>query len=80
MIAPARTTDFADLAPAFIDVGELDIFRDEDIDYARKLAGAGVSVELHVYPGAPHAFERLIPDADVSRRAWSERIRVLRGL
>jgi acetyl esterase/lipase len=80
VIAAARLTDFAGLAPAFIDVGELDIFRDEDIEYARKLSAAGVSVELHVYPGAPHAFERLIPDADVSRRAWAERVRVLRAL
>ena len=80
ILAPARSTDFTNLAPAFIDVGELDIFRDEDIEYARKLAAAGVSVELHVYPGAPHAFERLAPDADVSRRAWAERVRVLRAL
>jgi acetyl esterase/lipase len=80
VVAPARTTDFKDLAAAFIDVGELDIFRDEDIEYARQLSLAGVSVELHVYPGAPHAFERLAPDADVSRRAWGERVRVLRAL
>jgi acetyl esterase/lipase len=78
--APARTTDFTGLAAAFIDVGELDIFRDEDMEYARQLANAGVSVELHVHPGAPHAFERLAPDADVSRRAWQDRLRVLRSL
>ena len=29
--SPSRLTDFAGLAPAFIDVGELDIFRDESI-------------------------------------------------
>ena len=41
-VAPARLTDFAGLAPALIDVGELDIYRDECILYARNLSLAGV--------------------------------------
>ena len=36
--------------------GALDLFIDEDIDYARRLIRAGVPTEFHVYPGAPHAF------------------------
>jgi len=55
--APARATDLSGLPPAFIDVGTADLFRDEDIDYAQRLMRAGVPVELHVYPGAYHAFE-----------------------
>jgi acetyl esterase/lipase len=51
--APARLTDFAGLAPAYIEVGDLDIFRDEDIAYAQQLARTGVPVELHIHPGAP---------------------------
>jgi hypothetical protein len=50
-IAPARNTNFAGLAPAYIEVGEMDIFRDEDVGYARQLWRAGVSTELHVHPG-----------------------------
>ena len=45
------------LPPAFINVGTADLFRDEDIAYAQRLMQAGVPVELHVYPGAYHAFE-----------------------
>jgi acetyl esterase/lipase len=80
VVAPARLKNFAGLAPAYIEVGELDIFRDEDISYARRLAAAGISTELHVHPGAPHAFERLVPHAQVSQRAMADRMRVLRSL
>lgn len=64
--APARAKDLAGLPPAFIAVGALDLFIDENLDYARRLIGAGVATELHVYPGAVHAFD-LIADAAVTR-------------
>jgi acetyl esterase/lipase len=78
--APARAGDVAGLPATYIDVGDLDIFRDEDIDYARRLTAAGVPTELHVYPGCPHAFEALAPGADVSRRVVADRVRRLRLL
>ena len=78
--APARAASVADLPPAFIDVGDLDLFRDEDVEYAQRLAAAGVPCELHVYPGAPHAFEAFVPDADVSLRAVEARLRYLGAL
>jgi acetyl esterase/lipase len=78
--APARAADLRGLPPAFIDVGELDAFREEDVAYAGRLARAGVSVELHVRPGAPHSFETIAPDAAVSRRARGDRARVLAAL
>lgn len=74
---PGRLTDFARLALAYIEVGDLDIFRDESIAYAAALAKAGVPVELHVHPGAPHGFERLVPDAGVARRAMADRARAI---
>lgn len=78
--APARAADLSRLPLTYIDVGDLDIFRDEDITYARRLAEAGVPTELHVHPGCPHAFEGMAPDAAVSRRAMADRVRRLRGL
>ncbi|MEO3759359.1 alpha/beta hydrolase [Mycobacterium sp. B14F4] len=78
--APARAADLSGLPDTYLDVGDLDIFRNEDIAYARRLADAGVPTELHVYPGCPHAFEVLARRAALSQRALSDRIRRLRGL
>jgi acetyl esterase/lipase len=78
--APARATDLSGLPDAYLDVGDLDIFRSEDTSYAARLADAGVPTELHVYPGCPHAFDALARNAAVSRRAVSDRVRRLRSL
>ncbi|HEY1973982.1 MAG TPA: alpha/beta hydrolase [Pseudonocardia sp.] len=78
--APARIADPAGLAPAFIDVGELDIFRDECLEYARRLTLAGVSTELHLRAGVPHGFDTFAPESAVARRSSLDRIRVLRAL
>ena len=75
--APARLSDFTGLAPAYIEVGDLDIFRNESIAYASGLASAGVPVELHVHPGAPHGFERFVPDSQVAQRAMRDRARAV---
>ncbi|MBO0679061.1 alpha/beta hydrolase [Mycolicibacterium sp. S2-37] len=78
--APARMADLAGLPPTYIDTGDLDIFRDEDVGYARRLAAAGVPTELHVHPGCPHGFEAVAPGAAVSRQAIADRVRRLRGI
>lgn len=80
LAAPARVTDLTGLPSTYLDVGELDIFRAEDVDYAARLAAAGTSVELHVYPSVPHAFEVTAPDIDVSRRALQNRYDAMRSL
>lgn len=80
VVVPGRLTEFAGLAPAYIEVGELDIFRDESIAYATGLMSAGVSCELHVYPGAPHGYDLLSLEASLSRRAFADRVRLVAGL
>jgi acetyl esterase/lipase len=54
--APARVSDLGDLPPAFIIVGALDLFLEENMEYGRRLIRAGVPTELHVIPGAFHGF------------------------
>jgi acetyl esterase/lipase len=78
--APARATDLSGLPAAYIEVGQLDIFRDEDLEYARRLSLAGVPVEFHLYPGVPHEFDAIAFDSDVAQRARAGLIRVLRSL
>jgi len=79
--APARATDLAGLPPAYINVGDLDLFLDEDVAYALALGRAGVPVELHVYPGAFHGSTLMASSAQLSRR-WlaDERAAIARGL
>lgn len=64
---PARTSDLQGLPPAFIAVGTLDLFVEEDITYAGRLIESGVPAELLVVPGAYHGFDILAPSAAVSR-------------
>jgi cation diffusion facilitator CzcD-associated flavoprotein CzcO/acetyl esterase/lipase len=76
--APSRAEDLAGLPPTFIDVGSIDLFRDEDIMFATRLMQAGVPTELHVNPGAYHAAEVLAPESVLSQRIWARRIDALR--
>lgn len=76
--APARAEDVAGLPPAYIDVGTVDLFRDEDITFAQRLMAAGVPVDLHVNAGAYHTSETFSPKASMSKRIWAMRLDALR--
>jgi len=65
---PARLANLEGLPPTFISCGSIDLFIDEDIEYARRLIAAGVPTELHVVPGAYHGYDVLAPDAGPSKR------------
>lgn len=66
--SPAICDDLAGLPPAYITVGTLDMFLDEDVAYAVELNRCGVPCELHVFPGAFHLSQNLLPDHPTSRR------------
>lgn len=76
--APVLAQDLSGLPPAFIDVGTMDLFRDEDIAFASRLMQAGVPCELHVNPGAYHAAEVLAAQSALSARIWQRRFDALR--
>jgi acetyl esterase/lipase len=76
--AAARATDLTNLPPAYIPVGTLDLFIDENIEYAQRLIQAGVPTELHVYPGAFHGFDAFAPSAAVSKQFKAEREHALK--
>lgn len=66
--APARATDLRNLPPLFLSTAALDLFLEENLEYARRLVRSAVPVELHVYPGAFHGFQ-WAPTAGVSMMA-----------
>lgn len=76
--SPPLAEDLSGLPPAYIDVGSVDLFRDEDIAFVARLTASGVPVEFHLYPGAYHASERFAPDAGLSQRIWANRLEALR--
>ncbi len=76
--AAYRTVNLEGLPAAYITVGDLDLFAQEDVDYARRLIVAGVPTELHVYPGGCHAFDMLVPGSEISQRFTADIHRALK--
>ena len=74
--AAARAEDLSGLPPTFLLTGALDLFVDENMEYARRLIRAGVPTELHVYAGAYHGFH-FAPDAQVTMAARRDSVAAL---
>jgi acetyl esterase/lipase len=62
---PARRADLSGLPPAWIGVGALDIFHDEDVAYAQRLMSCGVECDIDVIPGAFHGFDVFDPQVPI---------------
>lgn len=75
---PARQTDLRGLPPAWIGVGTLDLFHDEDLAYAERLKAAGVPCEVEVVGGAFHGFDGIVPKAQVSQAFFHSQCAMLR--
>jgi acetyl esterase/lipase len=76
--APARREDLSGLPPAWLGVGTIDLFHEEDLTYARRLSDSGVPCEVQVVPGAFHAFDILFLKAEVVRTFWQSHVAALR--
>jgi len=75
---PARVASVAGLPPAWVGVGSIDLFVEEDMEYARRLVHAGVGTELLVARGAFHGFDVFVPGAEVSKQfsaSWKSALR-----
>lgn len=75
---PARINDLADLPPAWIGVGAIDLFVEEDMEYAQRLVHAGVATELKVVPGAYHGFDLVAPESSIAKdftASWKAALR-----
>ncbi|KIL95963.1 hypothetical protein FAVG1_00701 [Fusarium avenaceum] len=76
--APARAESYKGLPSTYVDVGTLDLFRDEGLEFVRRLLEDNVEVEFHLWPGVPHVFEFLGPKTRWHMRAEEARNDVLR--
>ncbi|KAL2835365.1 Alpha/Beta hydrolase protein [Aspergillus pseudoustus] len=76
----AGVEELKGLPTTYVDVGEADVFRVEDVDFVTRLWAAGVTTEFHVWPGAWHAFDTFAPSVEVSRRAARVRTEWVAGL
>jgi acetyl esterase/lipase len=74
LAAAGRRADCAGLPPAWVGVGGVDLFLQEDLAYAERLRAAGVPVTLEVVPGAFHAFDQVLPSASVSARFFDAQV------
>lgn len=77
--APARREDLTGLPPTWVGVGSIDLFHDEDVEYARRMKAAGVPCELYVVPGATHGFDQLFTEAEVTKNFWRQQANALRN-
>lgn len=74
---PGRADSVRGLPPTYIEVGSIDILAGESVGYACRLIASGVATELHVYPGAFHAFDVVAPGAPVVVEARARRLRAM---
>jgi acetyl esterase/lipase len=72
--APARRQDLRALPPAWIGVGTLDLFYDEDCAYAARLRDSGVATTLEIVEGAFHGFDAVMPEKPVSTRFFESQV------
>ena len=75
---PARRIDLTWLPPAWIGVGTLDLFHDEDVAYAKRLQACGVGCELMTVPGAFHGFDSANPSLPIARAFRQAQIEALK--
>jgi acetyl esterase len=77
--APVRAGDFSGLPPTWIGTGSLDLFLDENLVFAQRLAAAAVPVELHSYPGAVHGFP-IMTETRIGREFARDHLAAMRRL
>jgi acetyl esterase/lipase len=78
--AAARIQNVDQLAPLYLDCGQLDPFIHEGVRYVQKFIAANIPVECHVYESVPHAFEVFAPASKVARQALANRLAAIQSV
>lgn len=78
--SPSRVSDARGLPSLYLEVPDMDIFREENIEYANRLSAANVETELHVWKGVPHSYELFAPRISLSKMAFQLRARAVQSV
>ncbi|KAJ5594888.1 uncharacterized protein N7459_001096 [Penicillium hispanicum] len=78
--APARAASVEGLPATYIEIGNLDIYRDTTLQYASRIAAADIELEFHMYEGLPHCFDVFVPFCAPTQKAVSNRIQALAAM
>ena len=63
----SKIEDLHNFPPVFLATGTLDLFFEENLTFVKKLQNQGGKVEQHIFEGAYHAFDVLVPEAEISQ-------------
>lgn len=77
--AAARADDLSNLPSTYISTGSLELFCEENIEYARRLIASGVLAELNVVAGTYHGFDAFVPGATISQDFEKSYFRALKN-
>ena len=75
--APARAQNLELLPPCYSDVGEFDLFKDENILFFQRLKASNVPTQFRVFDGAFHGSEIIAPESNLSKEIWNSRYNAL---
>ena len=75
--APIRSKNLTNLPQCYSDVGEFDLFRDENSSFFTRLEDSGVITEFKIFPGAFHGSENLAPESGLSKEIWKSRFEAI---
>lgn len=78
--APGRVKSVTGLPKLYLEVPDIDVFRDENLAYASRVAAEDIETEVHVWTGVPHSFELFSPNSTTTQIAIQCRIRCIRKL
>ena len=75
--AASRRVDLTGLPPAWIGVGDIDLFHDEATEYGDRLRAAGVACDTYVVPGMYHAADQFVPESATMKAFVAQMISAL---
>lgn len=78
--AASRAVSVKGLPSLYLEVPDMDIFRDENLEYAGRIAAENIETEVHVWKGVPHSFELFAPHIETTRIAIQCRVKAMKSI